>query len=70
MKKRTSYVATVVCLELVAFGAFEWPGFAQAHAANRNTDTPASLTATSSPPVDSVEFAPCGYAGEGYICSP
>lgn len=70
MKKLTAYVATVVCLELVAFGAFEWPGFAQAHTANRNTDTPASLTATSSPPVDSVEFAPCGYVGEGYICSP
>lgn len=67
MKNITAYVATVVCLELVAFGAFEWPGFAQAHAASKNTDTPASLASTSS---SSVEFAPCGYVGEGYICSP
>jgi hypothetical protein len=70
MKTLTAYVATLVCLELVALAAFEWPGFAQAHLATANMEAPISLAATSSPPVHSVQFAPCGYMGEWYSCSP
>lgn len=63
-------LAFTVILEVVALGAFEWPGMRHAHAAQATEASRVAADARSTPMADQTEYAPCGILGEAYACPP